>query len=271
LKELGNLFAANGQKVQALERYQEALRVQEAIAEKHPEMSQVGPGIGDILEKISALEPDSDKAIEILLKAVDYQAKALLELRGYQMFEGFMENHWVNISGRLPRIKNPRLVYPKLLKRLYQLMESFPDYRKYQDFEIQIKRSYAWFLVSSPCHTTDDYEEAAEIAKSALIFKNDDEKMLRTLGMAQYRSGLFTEALKTIESASLMDQPGGLAFLAMCQFKLNKKDEAMESFNRLIKAMEKPSFSNDEESRNFFREASNLIQPMTIPEQPFQD
>ena len=271
LKELGNLYAANGQKVQALERYQEALRVQEAIAEKHPEMSQVGPGIGDILEKISALEPDSDKAIEILLKAVDYQAKALLELRGYQMFEGFMENHWVNISGRLPRINNPRLVYPKLLKRLYQLMESFPDYRKYQDFEIQIKRSYAWFLVSSPCHTTDDYEEAAEIAKSALIFKNDDEKMLRTLGMAQYRSGLFTEALKTIESASLMDQPGGLAFLAMCQFKLNKKDEAMESFNRLIKAMEKPSFSNDEESRNFFREASNLIQPMTIPEQPFQN
>ena len=271
LKEIGNLFAANGQKVQALERYQEALRVQEAIAEKHPEMSQVGPGIGDILEKISALEPDSDKAIEILLKAVDYQAKALLELRGYQMFEGFMENHWVNISGRLPRIKNPRLVYPKLLKRLYQLMESFPDYRKYQDFEIQIKRSYAWFLVSSPCHTTDDYEQAAEIAKSALIFKNDDEKMLRTLGMAQYRSGLFTEALKTIESASLMDQPGGLAFLAMCQFKLNKKDEAMESFNRLIKAMEKPSFSNDEESRNFFREASNLIQPMTIPEQPFQN
>lgn len=271
LKELENQFAANGQKVQALERYQEALRVQEAIAEKHPEMTQVGPGIGDIIEKISTLVPDSDKAIEMLLKAVDYQAKALSSHRGYKMFEGFMENHWVNISGRLPRIKNPRLVYPKLLTRLYQLMESFPDYRKYQDFEIQLKRSYAWFLVSSPCHTTDDYEQAAEIAKSALIFKNDDKKLLKTLCMSQYRSGLFTEALKTIESASVMDQPGGLAFLAMCQFKLNKKAEALESFNRLIKAMENSLNSTDEESRNFYREASNLIQPMTIPEQPFQD
>ena len=45
----------------------------------------------------------------------------------------------------------------------------------------------------------------------------------------------------------------------------------MEILNRLIKAMQKPSFSNDEESRNFFREASTLIQPMTIPEQPFQN
>ena len=279
LKELGNLFAANGQKVQALERYQEALRVQEAIAEKHPEMSHLGPGIGDILEKISALEPDSDKAIEMLLKAVDYQAKALSKLRGYQMFEGFMQKHWIKIAERLPQTANPRKLYPRLANQLADLKKVFPDDKKYQGYEIQLENSYAWFLASKPWHTKEDFAQAVAVAKSALIAGNQDGHVLKTLGVAQYRLGLFAEAIVSLQNSFQLDksadsggdQPADLAFLAMCQFKLNKKDEAMESFNRLIKAMEKPSFSNDEESRNFFREASNLIQPMTIPEQPFQD
>ncbi len=34
--------------------------------------------------------------------------------------------------------------------------------------------------------------------------------------------------------------------------------------------MDLPEFANDIEARQFFREATNLIRPMTLPDNPFQ-
>jgi TolA-binding protein len=86
------------------------------------------------------------------------------------------------------------------------------------------------------------------------------------LGVAQYRIGRYTDALATLTQCEKLNAtkegslPSDLAFLAMSQHQIGKKDEAKTTLERLRKVMKQPSWSQDAVSASFLREAEELIE-----------
>src|SRR5262249_55671795 len=84
------------------------------------------------------------------------------------------------------------------------------------------------------------------------------------LGVAQYRLGQFererySEALATLSKCD-PHQPTTLAFLAMTQDRLGKKDDARATLARLRELTREERWSKDEAAGAFLREAAGLIE-----------
>jgi hypothetical protein len=89
--------------------------------------------------------------------------------------------------------------------------------------------------------------------------------ILNTLGVAQYRVGRYDDALATLTKSEKLNAtkegslPADLAFLAMTQHQLGKKDEAKATLGLLREVMKQPRWTQDAESVGFLREAEELI------------
>jgi WD40 repeat protein/serine/threonine protein kinase len=123
-----------------------------------------------------------------------------------------------------------------------------------------------WNVVNNPGGTAPQYDQAVRAAE--LLHRNhpDDGDYLNTLGVAQYRSCRYQAAAATLQRADQMhaksetgEQPADLAFLAMAQHHLGQKEQASATLLRLQHAVKKPAWTDDEEVRNFLREAESLI------------
>lgn len=84
------------------------------------------------------------------------------------------------------------------------------------------------------------------------------------LSVAQYRLGKFEkerypEALTTRTKCD-QSQPATLAFLAMTQHQLAKKDEAKTTLGRLRDVMKQERWAKDQQARAFVTEAEALLQ-----------
>jgi tetratricopeptide (TPR) repeat protein len=83
---------------------------------------------------------------------------------------------------------------------------------------------------------------------------------LHVLGMAQYRTGDYEDAVETLEASveALGGIPADLAFLAMAKFRLGKTDEARRLLDRLHQAVERPVWQSAAEEA-FIREAEAMM------------
>jgi hypothetical protein len=66
-----------------------------------------------------------------------------------------------------------------------------------------------------------------------------------------------TEKLNAAQEGS---HPADLAFLAIAQHKLRKKDEAQATLDPLRELMKQPRWAKDAEAQGFLREAEELIE-----------
>jgi WD40 repeat protein len=104
-------------------------------------------------------------------------------------------------------------------------------------------------------------EEAVRLAPGNGLFLN-------TLGVAQYRVGQYAEAVATLTQSDKFNAarfkssiPADLAFLAMAQHQLGRKEQAQATFGRLRDAlMKQPFWAKDAEAPGFLREAEALLQ-----------
>jgi eukaryotic-like serine/threonine-protein kinase len=87
-----------------------------------------------------------------------------------------------------------------------------------------------------------------------------------TLGMAQYRTGNYREAVATLARAlelGVFDRaapnPAALAFTSMAQYQLHRLDEARDTLKALRKLVNEPPGST-EQAKTFLREAEMLIE-----------
>jgi hypothetical protein len=112
----------------------------------------------------------------------------------------------------------------------------------------------------------DSYARALRLAEGAIRLDSSNSFFLTTLGMAQYRVGQYPEALATLTKSEKLKAtnggslPADLAFLAMTQHRLGKKDEAKTTLGRLRSVMKHPRLAEHEESLGFLREAEELIE-----------
>src|SRR5262249_879402 len=124
----------------------------------------------------------------------------------------------------------------------------------------------AWAVVKARGGEKDAYALALRQATAAVREVPKDGNILKTLGAALYRVAKYTEALATLtESAKLNttkegSQPEDLAFLAMAQHQLGKKDEASATLARLREVMKQESWAKEAEAQGFLREAEEAIE-----------
>jgi hypothetical protein len=112
----------------------------------------------------------------------------------------------------------------------------------------------------------DAYALALRRAEAAVRLAPRDRDILNTLCVAQYRAVCYADALATLtkseklNAAEEVSHPADLAFLAMAQHQLGKKDEAKTTLGRLRDAMKLPRWFKDAEAVGFLREAEELIE-----------
>jgi tetratricopeptide (TPR) repeat protein len=122
-----------------------------------------------------------------------------------------------------------------------------------------------WEVVKVRNASKNAYAEALGQAETAVRLAPQDRYILNTLGVAQYRVGRYTDALTTLTRSEKLrvtgigSFPHDLAFLAMTQHQLGKKDEAKATLGRLREVMKQPIRAMNFESVDFLREAEELI------------
>jgi hypothetical protein len=116
----------------------------------------------------------------------------------------------------------------------------------------------AWAVVQSPGAELDAYERAARAARVAVELEPDEGYILRTLGVAMYRTGDFAGALETLTRSDQLNgrlQPADVAFLAMAHFRLGQAESARAELDRLR------TLVGEDSNDSFLAEAEATIAP----------
>lgn len=127
--------------------------------------------------------------------------------------------------------------------------------------------NFAWLLVACPSSQYWDANRALELALRATELQSDSGTYLNTLGVAQYRSGLWRQAIATLKKAEERDPGTRFAFngyfIAMAHRQLGETDEAKSWFQRSVEWMEQGR-AEEKELIRFRHEASSLLEPKSI-------
>jgi hypothetical protein len=127
-------------------------------------------------------------------------------------------------------------------------------------------------LVREPGQPAVNYQRGLRLALAACRLEPFNGVFLNTLGVAQYRSGLITEALVTLTRSNGMNkqkEPADLAFLALAQHRLGQLGQARDTLARLRALMKRPQSVGGQEPEAFLREAETIERDHVFPDNPF--
>jgi WD40 repeat protein/tRNA A-37 threonylcarbamoyl transferase component Bud32 len=124
----------------------------------------------------------------------------------------------------------------------------------------------SWGIVSHPGSTAEDYRRALRWADAASRLKPNDFGILNTLGVAQYRTGHFADAIGTLNRSHEHNrksergaQPGDVAFLAMAQHALGHASEAQQLLKQMTELLKREIWKKDAEAAAFLKEAQERL------------
>jgi len=136
--------------------------------------------------------------------------------------------------------------------------------REWEDAEKLRKET--WESVSSSGKSTDEYQTALEKADKANSWEPNDPGILNTLAAAQYRVGMYEDALNTLtkserilSAAGEESNPLNVAFVAMSLHQLGRADEAKAVLEQLRSLCKEERFAEDQEAQGFLAEAEKLV------------
>jgi tetratricopeptide (TPR) repeat protein len=125
----------------------------------------------------------------------------------------------------------------------------------------------SWAVVSKADTPVAARERALRQAREACRMEPNNGLYLNTLGVALYRLGQYQAALETLTRSERLNaatfsgsHPADLAFLAMTQHQLGKREAAQQTLARFRQAVKDSRWANDPESQAFFQEAEKLLQ-----------
>ncbi len=134
----------------------------------------------------------------------------------------------------------------------------------------------SWSVVRQRGAPPEAYRVALEQAEAACQLEPGNGALLNTLGVAQYRSGHYAEAVATLTQSDRLNsggtlgaQPADLAFLALAHHGLGEPDQARSALGRLRALMKKPEHASTSESQLFLSEAEAIELDLAFPSQPF--
>jgi WD40 repeat protein len=127
--------------------------------------------------------------------------------------------------------------------------------RTHSEDPLQLNNA-AWQIVRAAGGKKEAYAVALRYAEAAVRAAPGTGYYLTTLGVARYRVGDYENAIQSLTQSS--PHPTELAFLAMAQHQLDKKDEAKATLARLREIMNHPNWANYPDAQGFLREAETL-------------
>jgi len=134
--------------------------------------------------------------------------------------------------------------------------------RKWEDAD-KLKDE-AWRAVQLPDKEMEVYRSALAKAQKANGWEPNDPGILAGLGAAQYRTGAYEQALKTLARAERLagedTDPWVLAFRAMTLQRLGRLDEAKGRLSQLQSLLGDERFAEDEQAKALLAEAEGLIE-----------
>jgi tetratricopeptide (TPR) repeat protein len=133
----------------------------------------------------------------------------------------------------------------------------------------------AWEIVSNRRRRPDDYLLAYFGMGPVVCQTPQDADCLKTMAMAEYRVGLYAEALETAERGSALSQNANLpaaqylAVIAMSLRQMGRIDAAVEAMRKLDELMKRPKSSADQESVALNDEVRKVL--ASPPEKPWNE
>lgn len=160
--------------------------------------------------------------------------------------------------------------------------EGIPDERVRQ-MALQIAVSSGWRdaeklsaearnSVDSPGKNVTEYQAALANAEQANRWEPNDAAILETMAAAQYRTGSYEAALKTLKRVERLRADDGnerdprpLAFTAMASHQLGWAGEAKSTLEQLRALLKDKQFADDDEAKAYLAEAEGLIESGNKP------
>jgi predicted Ser/Thr protein kinase len=141
-------------------------------------------------------------------------------------------------------------------------------------FGVRRVNDASWAVAREPGRDPAAYRLALRRAKAVCGQMPHSGPIVNTLGVAQYRVGLYREALATLTRSNTLNGgriPADLAFLAMAQQRLGQVEAARQTLTHLRAAMKVPAPNrNAEDDAAFLCEAEALIElDPAFPADPF--
>jgi tetratricopeptide (TPR) repeat protein len=145
------------------------------------------------------------------------------------------------LVARFPRDPQPYEWRSQVYDRLGRRDQALADLKRAAELPGVPGQAYnnlAWRLATGPAALRDP-REAVALARKAVASSPERAIFLNTLGVAEYRAGLFADATTTLEN-SLAASKGesdafDLFFLAMARYRLGRIVDARTDFDRAMK------------------------------------
>jgi serine/threonine protein kinase len=178
-----------------------------------------------------------------------------------------LQNQTLQIQRRVLGPENPDTLWAT-----WDLANIYFDDGKYAQAETLFRKSLesrpdnpaplndlAWYLVAVPDPARRRPQEALDLARRAVRVAPDPSPYYNTLGLAEYRNGLWDEAIVTLNKsaeANKGSEPADFFFLSMAHWKHGDKDEAERFFQRGVDGSNK---SGGAKLKMFWAEAAELL------------
>jgi tetratricopeptide (TPR) repeat protein len=112
----------------------------------------------------------------------------------------------------------------------------------------------------------DEYRRALRWAEAAVRLQPVDSDFANTLGILQYRDGLYRDSIATLtrshkarQTSDPGPQPSDLAFLAMAHHAVGESDKAQDYLRQLSALCDQPEWKTNEEATGFLKEARQRL------------
>jgi hypothetical protein len=169
----------------------------------------------------------------------------------------------------LERLRGDPSLSEPLRKEAISLAESMPE-------DPFCLNGASWGVVRYREGTPQAIRRAVRASQAACRILANSGSALNTLGVAQYRAGDYEHCIATLTRSAQYNterigypDPADLAFLALSHFRLGHTRQALEFLRRLRETMKLPGPAQDQESKDFLREAESLELDLVFPADAF--
>jgi hypothetical protein len=124
----------------------------------------------------------------------------------------------------------------------------------------------SWPIAARPNADKDEYRRALRWAEAAVRNEPENSAFVNTLGVLQYRNGLYRDAIAILvrshqahRNSKTGPMPSDLAFLAMAHHALGESDKAQDYLRQLASLCDQPEWKANAEATGFLKEARQRL------------